>query len=193
MKKYQVILSDPPWLYRQGKSMGTNFQGAADAQYSCMDYRDICKLPVKDIADDRCILFLWATFPQLKEALAVMDAWGFSYKTVAFVWMKTNKNNGAPFFGIGYYTKSNAEVCLLGTKNNAHTLVKDNTISQIIITPKTKHSEKPKEVRDKIVQLCGDVPRIELFAREKVDGWDAVGFDIDGLDIKDSLNKIINE
>jgi len=185
MKKYQIIYADPPWKYRQGKSMGTNFQGASDAQYSCMDYRDIAKLPIKDISDEKCILFLWVTFPMLKEGIYVLEHWGFEYKTVAFTWLKTNINNMGAFFGIGYYTKSNAEVCLLGTKGNAHTLVKDNTVSQVIITPKTKHSTKPNEARIRIRQLCGDdVNRIELFAREKTDWFgdvwgDEVESDID--------------
>jgi len=176
--KYQIIYADPPWKYRQGKSMGTNFQGAADSQYECMDYLDICKLPIKEITDNKCLLFIWATFPQIKEGLEVINSWGFQYKTVAFTWIKTNVKNTNPFFGIGYYTKSNAEVCLLGTKGNAHSLVKDNTISSIVITPKRKHSSKPPEVRDKIVQLVGDVPRIELFARQKTEGWDAWGNEV---------------
>ena len=169
-KKYNIVLADPPWRYRQGKSMGTNFQGAADAQYPCMDYKDIAKLPVKEISDEKCILFLWVTFPMLKEGIYVLEQWGFEYKTVAFTWLKTNINNMGFFFGIGYYTKSNAEICLLGTKGNAHTLVKNNSISQVIITPKTKHSSKPNEARIRIRELCGDdVNRIELFAREKTD------------------------
>jgi len=178
-KKYQIILADPPWKYRQGKSMGINFQGAADAQYPCMDYREICKLPVNKITDEKCILFLWATFPQLKEALAVMEAWGFEYKTLGFLWIKVYPNK--PFqevFGVGYYTKSNAEICLLATKGKAHSLVKSNSISQIIKTPREKHSQKPNEVKNKIVQLVGNLPRIELFARQKTKDWDVWGDEV---------------
>jgi len=194
MKKYQIIYADPPWKYRQGKSMGTNFQAAADRHYPCMDYREICKLPIKEITDKNCILFLWATFPQLKEALAVIEAWGFEYKTLGFLWVKIYPNK--PFqevFGVGYYTKSNAEICLLATKGKAHSLVKSNSISQIIKAPKGKHSEKPAIVRTKIIELVGNIPRIELFARssQKVEnGWVNVGYDVDGCDIKDSLQKI---
>ena len=178
-KKYQIIYADPPWKYRQGKSMGTNFQGAADAQYACMDYKDICKLPIEKISDKDSIIFLWATFPQLREALEVIKAWGFEYKTVGFVWIKVNPNQPLKeFFGIGYYTKSNAEICLLGTKGNAHKLVKSNSISQVIATPKLRHSEKPQQARDKIIQLVGDLPRIELFARQKTEGWDVWGNEV---------------
>src|SRR3990167_587631 len=93
--------------------MGTNFQGAADAQYPCMDYKEIAKLPIKEISDEKCILFLWVTFPMLKEGIYVLEQWGFEYKTIAFVWLKTNINNMGFFFGIGYYTKSNAEICFV--------------------------------------------------------------------------------
>ncbi len=189
-KKYQIILADPPWKYRQGKSMGTNFQGAADRHYSCMSYEDICKLPIKDLADENCILFMWATFPQLKEALAVIEAWGFEYKTLGFLWIKTYPNR--PFqevFGVGYYTKSNAEICLLATKGKAHSLVKSNCISQVVPHPRARHSEKPAIIRKKIVQLCGDIPRIELFAREKVEGWSAWGNEIESDIDFDPLKK----
>jgi len=191
-KKYSIILADPPWKYRQGKSMGTNFQGAADAEYPCMDYKEIALLPIKDITNNNCILFLWVTMPMLKEGIFVLESWGFEYKTVAFSWLKTNINQMGMFFGIGYYTKSNLEICLLGTKGRAHTLVKDNTVSQVIITPKTKHSKKPKEAKDKIMQLVGNEPiKIELFSREKAEGWDCIGNEIDGKDIRESIKELL--
>jgi site-specific DNA-methyltransferase (adenine-specific) len=144
-----------------------------------MDYKDICKLPISELADEKCILFMWATFPMLKEALEVIKAWGFEYKTNAFTWLKTYPNQTLKMvFGVGYYTKSNAEVCLLATKGNAHKLVKNNSVSQMIITPRTKHSEKPQEARNKIVQLVGDLPRIELFARQKTEGWNVWGNEV---------------
>jgi len=183
VKKYQIIYADPPYKYIQGKSMGTNFAGAADAQYECMPLKDILALPIHAIADDKCILFLWVTFPMLKEGLQIIDAWGFEYKTVAFAWVKMNPNNMGVFFGVGYYTKSNAEICLLATKGNAHSLVRDNSISQVIMTPKAAHSRKPIECRERIVQMLGDLPRIELFARQKVEGWDCWGNEVES-DIK---------
>jgi len=187
MKKYQIIYADPPWKYQRGKSMGTNFQGAADAQYDCMPLEEIKNLPIKDLSDENCILFLWATFPLLKEALEVVEAWGFTYKTLGFSWIKTNKD-GSPLFGIGYYTKSNCEVCLLATKGKAHSLVRSNKVSSAIIHPRTEHSRKPDLIRNKIVELCGDIPRIELFARDdgnknlfgknRMDGWDVWGNEV---------------
>jgi|TARA_Y100000310_G_C20624712_1_gene785217 site-specific DNA-methyltransferase (adenine-specific) len=190
MKKYQIIYADPPWKYRLGKSMGTNFQGAADAEYKTMSMEDICKLKVSEITDKDCILFLWVTFPQLKEGLKVIEAWGFEYKTIGFNWIKQNRDK-SPFFGIGYYTKSNGEICLLATKGNPHKFVKDNSISQIVMTYKTKHSQKPPVVRKKIVQLLGDRPRLEMFARKEDTlfehkdwkGWDVWGNEVES-DIK---------
>jgi len=167
-KKYKIIYADPPWAYR---NMG-NIQATANAQYLTMQNEDICQLPVKEIADDNSILFLWATFPKIQEALDVMKAWGFEYKTVGFVWIKKNKN-GSNFFGVGWYTKSNAEVCLIGVKGKAPKI--SNSISQIIETQREKHSKKPDIVRDKIVEFAGDVPRIELFARQRFQGWDLYG------------------
>jgi|ERR1035437_3617608 site-specific DNA-methyltransferase (adenine-specific) len=171
VKKYKIIYADPPWAYR---NMG-NIQATANAQYPTMKNEDICALPIGELADDNSILFLWATFPKIQEALDVMKAWGFEYKTVGFTWIKKNKNGGN-FFGVGWYTKSNAEVCLIGTKGKAPKI--SNSISQIIETVRERHSKKPAIVRQKIVEFCGDIPRIELFARQKTKGWDIWGNEI---------------
>lgn len=111
-KKYNVIYADPPWSYQQWCNKK---QGAAKAHYETMKQKDIEELPVERIADKNCILFMWATFPKLQEALATIKAWGFEYKTIGFCWVKRNKN-GSWFKGIGFYTKSNSEVCLIATK-----------------------------------------------------------------------------
>lgn len=173
MKKYQIIYADPPWRYQNG-----GVQGGVDAQYQTMKLADIKALPINELAEDTSVLLLWATFPQLQGALDVMQAWGFQYKTLGFSWLKTYKN-GTPFFGIGYCAKSNQEVCLLGVKGKAHLLVKSNSVSSFISTVKTKHSEKPQVFRDKIVELFGDIPRIELFARQKTEGWDVWGNEVE--------------
>lgn len=177
MNKYQIIYADPPWRYNDKRNTHTRFCGGAMAHYPVMDYREIANLPVKDLADEPCVLFLWATFPCLREALYVMDSWGFEYKTIGFNWVKTNRVNGKPFFGIGYYTKSNAELCLLGVRGRPK--IVSNSVSSIHISPRREHSQKPDEIRDKIVQLLGDLPRIELFAREKVEGWDCWGNEVE--------------
>jgi N6-adenosine-specific RNA methylase IME4 len=141
-----------------------------------MALADIKALPVGTIADDNCMLFLWVTFPNLKEGIDTLEAWGFKYKTLGFSWIKTNRKSGTPFFGIGYYTKSNCEVCLIGVKGKP--IKVSNSVSSVVISPRGEHSEKPAEVRDRIVQLCGDVPRIELFARNVTEGWDVWGNEV---------------
>lgn len=174
-KKYKVIYADPPWSYRD-KRKHVRMSGAAAAHYPTMSIEEIKALPVQDIADENCLLFLWVTFPNLKEGLDTMEAWGFTYKTLGFSWIKTNKRNGKPFFGIGWYTKSNCEVCLIGVKGKPFKA--SDRVSSVIISPREEHSKKPDEVRDRIVEFCGDVPRIELFARQTADGWDSWGNEV---------------
>ena len=130
--------------------------------------KDICGLKVEEIAAKDCVLFLWATFPQLPEALRVIKAWGFQYKTVAFVWLKQNKSGKGWFFGLGFWTRGNAEICLLAIKGKPHR--NSNRVHQFLISPIRGHSQKPEEAREKIVELMGDLPRVELFAREKTEG-----------------------
>lgn len=172
-KKYNIIYADPPWNYRDKRDKHPRLCGGAAAHYKTMKIEDIKNLPVRNIADENCILFLWATFPCLPEALEVIKAWGFEYKTLGFNWIKTNKKNDKPFFGIGHYTKSGSEICLIAIKGRPNII--DNSISSTLIAPREEHSKKPDIVRDRIVQLCGDVPRIELFARQVANGWDGWG------------------
>ena len=141
-----------------------------------MKLEDICKLPIASIAANDCALFLWATYPNLKEAFKVIEAWGFRYCTVAFTWVKRNKKSPGFFVGLGYWTRANAEICLLATKGKPQRVSK--SVRQIIDAPIGRHSQKPEETRDRIVELMGDLPRVELFAREKADGWASWGNEI---------------
>ena len=141
-----------------------------------MGIEELCALPVSEITEKDCVLFLWATFPQLKEALQLIRAWGFTYKTVAFVWLKTNKKALTWFYGLGFWTRGNAEICLLATKGHPKRQAKN--IHQLIISPIEEHSKKPEEARKKIVALMGDIPRIELFARKESPGWDVWGNEV---------------
>lgn len=170
-KKYNIIYADPPWSYR---NMG-NIQATANAHYPTMRQEDIENLPIERLAEKDCILFLWATFPKIQEALDCMKAWGFEYKTVGFTWVKKNKRGGH-FFGVGWYTKSNAEVCLIGIKGKAPKV--SNGVSSIVETVREAHSKKPDVVRDKIIEFSGDIPRIELFARQHAEGWDCWGNEV---------------
>lgn len=171
MKKYNIIYADPPWQYQRNK-----VQGSAEQHYPCMSIDQLCSLSINEITEKDCVLFLWTTFPKLPEALQLIEAWGFTYKTVAFTWIKQNKKSDSLFWGMGYWTRANAEICLLATKGNPKR--KSAAVHQVIISHIEQHSKKPDEARDRIVQLIGDLPRIELFARQKTDGWDAWGNEI---------------
>ena len=170
-------MADPPWHYNDKALAGAR---GAECKYPVMSIEEIKNLRVngklvKDITDKDSFLFLWVTFPQLEKAFEVIRAWGFRYKTLGFNWVKKNKSGGN-FIGMGWYTRSNAEVCLIAMKG--HVSVLDHSISSIIESVPQRHSAKPIIVRDLIVKLCGRLPRIELFAREKTRGWTAWGFDV---------------
>lgn len=168
---YPIIYADPPWQYSQSKG-----QGVAENHYRTMNINDICNLPIDTISHEDSVLFLWATFPMLREALKVIAAWGFTFKTVAFVWVKQNKSGNGFFFGLGHWTRSNAEICLLAVKGRPKRVSKK--VHQLIVSPLEGHSKKPDIARDKIVELMGDLPRIELFARQRNEGWDAWGNEV---------------
>lgn len=142
-----------------------------------MDINEIKALPVGQLAAVDCALFLWVTFPCLYEALDVLDAWGFIYKTVAFVWVKQNRQSDGLFWGMGYWTRANAELCILATRGRPRR--KSAGVHQIILSHVEQHSKKPDEARDRIVALMGDLPRIELFARQKSPGWDVWGNEVE--------------
>lgn len=185
-KKYNIILADPPWKFNFKNRRGLS-EEAKDRLYDTMTSNDIINLPVAELADNNCILFIWVMNSQIPLALDVISSWGFVYKTVAFTWVKTTKNTY--HFGGGNWTRSNPELCLLATKGHPKRM--SASVRNLIISPLREHSRKPDEVRDAIVQLMGDIPRIELFAREHHEGWDSIGYDIDGMDIKKSIRKLL--
>ena len=142
-----------------------------------MSIEELCALPVAELAAPDSALFLWATFPQLPEALRLIRAWGFAYKTVAFVWLKQNRKSPGWFYGLGFWTRANAEVCLLATRGHPKRCAAN--VHQFIISPVQEHSRKPEEARDKIMALMGDLPRVELFARQSPPGWDVWGNEVE--------------
>ena len=172
MRKFNIIYADPAWKYNNkgGRS-------AAEKFYPTMNIEEICALPVADIAAKDSALFLWATFPMLPEALRVIDAWGYTFKSVAFVWLKQNRKAKSWFYGMGFWTRSNVEICLLATRGKPQR--QDKGIHQLIISPIEAHSKKPDVVREKIVRLMGDIPRVELFARQATPGWNVWGNEVE--------------
>lgn len=170
--KYQIIYADPPWSYSNFQGKGKS-HGDVSAHYQTMSQQEMESLPIREMAADNCILFMWATFPNIQEALSLVRAWGFTYKTVAFTWVKTR---GAGIYsGLGFYTNANAEICLVARRGKF--IRASKCVKQIVMSPLGRHSEKPAEVRDRIISLCGDLPRIELFARQQTPGWDVWGND----------------
>ncbi len=174
-KRYEIIYADPPWKYHTYSEKG---QGrGAEQHYPTMSLEEIKALPVPKICKKDAVLLLWVTSPCLLQGIELLSAWGFSYKTVAFTWMKQCKKSDNLFTGMGYYTRANAEYCLLGTRGKPLPRV-SHSVSSAVLSHIERHSKKPDEVRKRITDLFGDRPRIELFAREFGDGWDCWGNEV---------------
>src|SRR5258708_29395571 len=181
--KYNIIYADPPWLFRDWSGR-TSRGELSDGQrhnrrrpYRCMTSEQICSLPVQRIRESDCVLFLWCINPLLPDGFKVIRAWGFTYKTVGFVWVKTNPSGRGFHFGLGYWTRSNPELCLLATRGHPKRV--SRSVANLVVAARGVHSHKPDDVRNRIVELCGDVSRIELFARERTDGWAAWGNEVE--------------
>jgi N6-adenosine-specific RNA methylase IME4 len=175
-KKYNIIYADPPWNHVTWSKKGRGRNPDTLGHYPVMDFEEIKKLPVPDIADKNCVLFLWVLDQMLPQSLDLIKHWGFTYSTVGFNWVKTNKNNSNYFIGMGWWTRANQELCLLAKKGTIKR--KSKSVRRLIVSPRQQHSKKPDEIRDRIVELCGDLPRIELFARQKTPGWDVWGNEV---------------
>ena len=187
--KFNIIYADPPWEYKVYSKKG---QGrSAENHYHTMYIDDIYSLEVADIASEDCILFLWVTFPLLVYGLEVIKRWGFQYKTLGFCWVKRNKKSPSWFWGLGFWTRANPELCLIATRGKPKRMSK--SVHSIVDTPIEAHSKKPDVIREKIVELAGDVPRVELFARKQYEGWVCLGNEIDGMDIRESITLLKNK
>ena len=190
MKKYDLILADPPWQYSNKSS-----NGAADNHYNTTDFYSLTRLHIEDIAFDNSVLCMWYTGNFALEAIKLAEAWNFKVKNMfCFAWVKLNKNAGdridknppEDFFDFmeilnsetkvncGNYTRQNIEMCLIATRGKGLPR-KSASVKQVIHSCLGEHSEKPKEVHHRLEELYGDVPRIELFAREKYGEWDVYG------------------
>lgn len=181
MKKYQIIYADPAWSYK-AKNPTCKIEKqpktcSVEYYYQTLSLNEIKNLPIRNIMDENAVLFLWATTPLLPEALETMSAWGFKYKTM-LTWEKTNKDC------MGYWFRVCTEHLLVGVRGNVKCFRSmQRTLYQ---EQRQKHSKKPDFFRN----LISDVAhgnKIELFARQKTEGWDAIGYDIDGKDIRKTL------
>ena len=172
--KYSIIYADPPWRFNTYSDKGKD--RSPEKHYPCQGIEWIKSLPINDIAAKDSVLFLWSIGSMLPEAFDVITSWGFTYKTIGFTWVKQNIKSPSYFTGLGYWTRCNPEYCLLATKGKPKRQSK--SVRELIVTPRQAHSKKPDETRDRIVQLCGDLPRVELFARQPTDGWDVFGNEV---------------
>lgn len=178
--KFQIIYADPPWVFKTWSEEGKG--RSAENHYDCLSLSDLHALPVAQIADENCALFLWATDPLLPESLKLINSWGFEYKTVGFVWAKLNKSadhtTWSPrdfFTGMGYWTRANPEICLLATKGKP--VRQSKAVRRLVVGHRREHSRKPDSVAERIVELMGDIPRIELFSRTTRQGWQTWGLE----------------
>lgn len=187
MKKYNVIYADPAWEYGSKELYGDKTNGSdkrdnrfrsIDRIYPTMSIQQIKSLPIKEITDTNCACFMWVTDSHLKQGIEVMEAWGFKYKTVAFVWLKKT-STGKTVLNFAPHTLKSTEICLLGIKGSMKNYKKCNNIRQLIEAERKEHSRKPNEARIRIKNLYPDAEMIELFAREKHEGWDVWGNEVE--------------
>lgn len=175
-KKYNVIYADPPWAYRQKQinfqhyDEGKKYENDVTEHYPTMTLNELKALPINRLADNDCLLYMWATNPNLDIGIELGKAWGFEYKTVAFVWDKQRTN-------YGFYTLSQCELCLVFKKGRIPKRDVTN-VRQFLSEKLGKHSAKPLEIQNRIDLMYGHLSRIELFARQQVDGWDCWGNEV---------------
>ena len=176
MKKYQIIYADPPWRFSQGIQRRSTFKEAhkeeINKHYETMSDKDIIAMNVGYISEEHSILLMWTTDAHLEVAIKALSNWGFKYKTIAFVWNKVKPS-------IGKYNVKQCEVCLLATKGKAHHLVTSFKERQYIEEKKEKHSKKPIEIKERISRMFSGASKVELFAREKTEGWDVWGNEVE--------------
>lgn len=178
-KKYNIIYADPPWKYgsRQPFRKGGTRFNKLEEEYATLSTAEMCEWDIKRITNRDCAIFLWSTDSHIKDAIELLKAWGFKFVTIAFVWVKTTRK-GNRVSNLGAWTMKNCEVCLFGTKGAMRKYKKSNSVQQLFYAERTKHSAKPDCVRGYIETLFGDLPRIELFARQQVEGWDCWGNEV---------------
>ncbi len=173
-KKYQLIYCDPPWQFKNKKTGGSMKSGAAN-QYKVTSMDDLKNIDVQSITHDDAILIMWYVGSMPQEAIDLVHTWGFKIKNMnGFVWRKLTKK-GLPFFGMGFYTRAGSESAIIAVKGKGSSLIKNRSIRAVIEASVSVHSKKPEIFKDQIVKLVGDIPRLEMFARQSTDGWDLFG------------------
>lgn len=175
--KYRVIYADPAWKFSNRKT-GGSMSSSAEAKYTVTTIEDMKSLPVANIADDNCMLVMWWVGAMPQEAIDLCHAWGFRLLNMnGFVWRKLTKSR-LPFFGMGFSTRAGSESAMIAVRGKVGSLITDHGVRSVIEAAVGRHSEKPHAFREAIEKLCGDVPRIELFARDQFTGWDCWGNEV---------------
>lgn len=199
MKKYNIIYLDPPWQFNNINTGGSLSSGSAN-QYPVLTLDKLKALPINQMADDNCLLAMWWVASQPQEALDLLKAWGFTLKLMTgFVWVKLTKNEKL-HFGMGFSTRAGSECCLFAVKGKPKRVnASIRSVELVDFEEETfaakveEHSTKPDIFRIRLVELMGDIPRLEIFAREKPLGWDVLGLDVDHKDIFESTSKYSKE
>lgn len=171
MKTYDIIYVDPPWDYagqKQHKGPGKTNSGGAKTHYDTVKLAKLKGLPLSDFASKDCLLFMWVTSPHLDQGIDLMKSWGFKYATVAFIWDKVKVNPG-------FYTMSQVEMCLIGKRGKIPGPRGSRNVRQFLSSERTKHSEKPAEIRYRIEKMFPTQSKLELFSRIQTPGWTAWG------------------
>ncbi|MEL4301155.1 MT-A70 family methyltransferase [Shewanella xiamenensis] len=194
-KKYQLIYADPPWAF-SNQNTGGSMKSSAQAKYTVTSTEDLKRLDVGSIADDNCVLVMWYVGAMPQDAIDLVKSWGFTLKNMnGFVWNKLTVNNN-PFFGMGFWTRAGSESAIIAIKGKPTPVCRsvravgnfdpqslDEVLAHLCYVgtyQNIRHSQKPDEFRDKCVELMGDVPRLEMFARTKTKGWDVFGNEVKG-------------
>jgi len=183
-KKYNIIYSDPPWDYKgqlQHNGAGGRDTGGAIRHYPTVTTTEMKTWKIVDIAADDCLLFMWSSSPHLDQAIDLGKAWGFCWGTVAFVWDKRKPNPG-------YYTMSQCELCLVFKRGKIPQPRGDRTVRQLLSATREYHSKKPSEIRHRIELMFPTQNKIELFARDKTEGWDCWGNEVETIEPSDRSN-----
>lgn len=207
MKLYDIVYIDPPWQFNKRSNTNTSFGGGAMAHYPTMPMKDIAALDFTIFMKENALMYCWVTLAKLPECIEAIQKPNLQFVTTGFVWIKTNPVGHSepqdginifdpsdntyrkPFYGVGNYTASNAEICLIFRKGK---MVKHKEkVSQVLLTPREKHSKKPKEAYNRLETMypSSDFNKIEIFARNSSTGFDVVGNQHNNIQIEDFIQQ----
>lgn len=174
MKKYEIIYADPAWQYKTKESLAKTsiLNGELNTHYGTMTIDELGGLPLESISDKNSMLFMWVVSPMLDDGIELMKKWGFKYSTIAFIWHKQRSNPG-------HYTMSECEICLVGRRGKIPTPRGARNVRQFLSEMRGKHSAKPTEIRNRIELMFPTQTKLEMFARQSAEGWDAWGNEVE--------------